>query len=373
MLLFLDGQAHYDTTRIAMKYSKVDTTNVIWSVVPEGRFGNCIKRVSTSRSTFGHLGISPLTTRLAPWTPTKSGVCGFAIKVDDLQRAIAEAIIVVDGNEFFTVMEGAAAHVGVILNPDGTFSLYRSRPTSGIDLLAVSSEGLQSGAWAYIEFKWFIHPTNGTFEIRANGVPIMNYLGNTQDSRQLDILGVWNSVHLLYVEAENNTNPIVLRMCDLYLADLDAADPDDVSDFLGDGIVETIMPNAPGAAANWTPNTGANWDATNERAAPDNDTTYVATTTPGTKDLYHFEDITPGAIVKAAHVCVMARKEDEGTSSIAPIVHQGTTDYLGPTQGVPSLVYDRYITQPWDLNPATGAKFTVAEINAGQFGVQKIS
>jgi len=373
MLLFMDGQAHYDSTRIGMKYSVVTVEGCTWSVVAEGRFGNCIKRVTVGANNAGHLGISPLMTRLGPWTPTTSGVCGFAVKVDDLQEVgESGAGVMPSGEEFFTLMEGSAAHVGLYLNPTGTLSLWRSRFTSSFDKLAESIEGLQSGAWCFLECKWFIDPTVGTFEIRANGVPIMQFTGNTKGSRNGEEIGIWTGVNLLAARPGSG-DVVVLRMCDLYLADRVAADPDDVSDFLGDGIVETILPNGPGSATGWTPNVGANWDATNDDPAPDDDATYVTTTAPGITDLYHFEDLPPGTLVKGAHACILARKDSDGGAAIAPVVHQGGTDYVGPTQGISSITYDRYLTQPYDLNPATMAKFTDAEVNAGQFGVIKIT
>lgn len=372
MLLFLDGQAHYGTAELSKKYSMVNPTGVTWSVTSEGRFGNCIKRETVGVNNAGNLAISPLMTRLGPWAPKTSGVCGFAVKVDDLQRVVQESIVVVGGTEFFSIVEGSIAHVGVILNPDGTFSLWRSRPTSSVDLLAVSSEGLQSNAWAFVEFKWLIHETTGRFEIRANGVTIMDFTGNTRDSAAFDNLGVWNSVHLLCVERTTGAGAqLILRMCDLYLADLTTSAAADVSDFLGDGTIETIMPDSPGAAADWTPNAGPNWDMTDDRPVPDNDATYITATPPGLQDLYNFEDILPGSIVRGVHWNLLARKTEEGSGAVAPVYHAGS-DFVGPIQGVPSIAYDRYLTQPYDFNPATGAAWTSGDVNAGQWGVRKM-
>jgi hypothetical protein len=145
-----------------------------------------------------------------------------------------------------------------------------------------------------------------------------------------------------------------------------------VSDFLGDGVIDTIMPNGVGAATGWLTSSGPNWDMTNDRPAPDDDGTYVRATTPGTKDIYNFEDVPTGAQIKGIQLVAMARKEEEGSSAIKPIIYQGTTEYPGPTQGVASIAYDRFITQPYDLNPATGNKFTDVEINGGQFGFEKV-
>lgn len=376
MLLFMDGMAHYDTARIGMKYSTLGASRTTWAITAEGRFGNCVKKSATSGGPpTGYLQIAPLMTRQAVWAPSAGGVCGFAIKVDDLAAVSGEGgQIGGDTTQgFFVVVEGGSEHVKAWLNPNGTFSVFRNsgNPSAPV-LLAESTEGLASNTWMYVEFKWVLHNSAGSFAIRVNGVTVLSVSGvdTLKDPLAGSTLGVWNVVSLLGVQS--TTPPLLtMRMCDLYLADLVSVDPDDVSDFLGDGVVHTIMPNGVGSAADWTPSVGANWDTVNDRPAPDDDATYVRADTIGQTDVHQFEDIPPGAIVKGVHLLAMARKETEGASAIAPIVHQGSTDYQGPTQGVAAMAYDRYLTQPYDLNPATGDKFTAAEVNAGQFGFVK--
>lgn len=377
MLLFLDGQAHYDTAGIPLKYTTVTTGGCTWAVTPEGRFGNCVKRVCTNAGSTGYIAIAPLMQRTGVWTPTSGGVLGFAMKIDGLGKMDPTTFNYT--NNLLTIVEGPDYHVRVHVNVDGTLMLIRNNglaEDSGVVvILAQSVEGLQEGAWAYIEFKWVIHVTAGFFQCRINHVPVMTYSGPTTELESgFPSLGVWNVVQLLALDSNNfaGTPRTTVRICDLYLADLVAIDSDDVHDLLGDGIVDTIMPNAPGAVAAWVPNTGANWDATNEKPA-DGDTSYVRATAIGTQDSYNFEDIPPSSIVKGAHVNILARKEEEGTSVLAPVFREGGVDYIGPGQGVASLVYDRYLTQPYDINPATGAPFTAAEINADEWGVKKMA
>jgi hypothetical protein len=385
MLLFLDGQGHYDTSRIGLKYSAMDSKMCTWSVAAEGRSGNCIKRLSTnSYSQTGYLDIVPLMTRQGVWTPTNAGVCGFAIKVNDLSY-VNQQINNGAPYAFFVIMEQNDPHILVALNPTGTFYAIRGTASVSDHIIGESAQGLLSNTWMYVEIKWLLHATAGTLEIRVNGIPVLNVSGvNTLGS---DIgggigssgLGVWQNVRLLSVDSTiagsgaNLTYPLVVRMCDLYLADLTTAAPADVSDFLGDGVVETIMPNGVGASTGWTPTgTAANWDAVDDHGVPDDDSTYIRATAPGPLDVYQFEDIATDVVVKGVQVSVLARKETDGSAAVAPVVHQGSTDYLGLTQGVANILYDRYIKQTWDLNPASGAKFLASEINSGQFGVKKV-
>src|SRR5262245_34156392 len=375
MLLFMDGAAHYDTSRIGMKYSVMTNATCDWSIVAEGRYGNCVKRVAkTNFGGNGYLDISPLTYRNGVYVPNSSGVIGFAIKIDDVALSIPNE----NGgpDRLVAGLDGAHEPAKIVLNPSGTIGYVQPwGPLDGYGAtMATSAEGLPSGAWSYLEFKWKIDPSAGFIEVRVNTVPILTFTGDTSSHNPTWFtFGKWNNVRLLQLQSQLGPPWLTTRHCDLYLADLTFADADDAHDFLGDGVIETIMPNGVGASTDWTP-TGAtaNWDTVNDRPAPDNDGTYVSTKFQGLQDTYQYEDVPAASIIKGVHVNILARKEEEGSVVIAPIVRQGSTDYIGPSQGVASLVYDRYITQPYDVNPATLNPWTAAEINAGQWGVKKV-
>jgi hypothetical protein len=241
---------------------------------------------------------------------------------------------------------------------------------AGDVILATSVEAVTGNTWMYVEFKWLIHYTTGYFEIRVNTIPVLTFTGQTRIDDSANF-GVWNSVRLFSVDSTPATPMLVVRYADLYLADLTGG-AGDVKDFLGDGTVQTIFPNGAGLAAGWTPvDATPNWDQVNDKPVNDGDASYVSTTAPGTRDCHQFEDIPAGANVLGVHYNMLVRKEAEGTVTVKPIVGQGGVQYDGPTQGVASLAYDRYLTQPYDVNPATGAAWTAAQINAGQWGIKK--
>src|SRR5262245_25244434 len=201
MLLFMDGMAHYDTSRMAVKWTSVDSTYVTWSVAAEGRTGNCIKRVSTyPGNPAGFLTIVPLTNRLGPWAATASGVCGFALKIDDLSQLDNSTVVL--ANTILRIVEGPSYHVRVQLNRDGTFTLIQNIGSaeggSGATILAHSTEGLQSNAWAYVEFKWLIDAAVGTFTIKVNSITVLSYTGNTRENEALfNSIGIWNAIQIL--------------------------------------------------------------------------------------------------------------------------------------------------------------------------------
>jgi len=379
MLLFMDGMSHYGSAEIAHKYTSVDASYAAWSIVSEGRFGNCLKRVSTHNTSNGSpLGLAPFVTQPGYWTPSSGGVCGFAIKVDDLTRIGGYPSLGQPLGFLVPIEPGVGSplgagpyHIRLLLNANGTFTLQKRASTVGGDsTLANSIEGLQSGAWAYVEIKWIIDHA-GYFEVRVNTIPVMTFTGDTRVTDAASF-GYWTSLNLFVVGGATPPAAVTMRICDFYLADLTGG-ASDVKDFLGDGIIQTIFPNAPGLAAGWTPSGAVNWDMVNDKPIPDGDATYVETTPSGTRDCHQFEDIPASASVLGVHYNILARKVEEGAMTIKPIVGQGGVQYDGPTQGVASIVYDRYLTQPYDTNPATGAPWTAAEINAGQWGLLKVT
>lgn len=370
MLLFMDGMAHYGEPQLGFKYTNRNNTDCTWSIVSEGRFGGtCLKRVSTAPNSgggSGYLDVAPLATRAGLWTPTLSGVCGFAVKIDNLNKISTSPI------GLFMIVEQFFFHLRVIVEGNGTFSVYRILPLGFDEVIATSIEGLQSNTWAYVEFKWILHETDGLFEIRVNTIPVLTFTGKTMGPVS-NTLRLWNAVRLFSLNSNSGAPMLTMRFADLYLADLGGG-AGDVKDFLGDGVIQTIFPNGPGLAAGWTPSSGtANWDLVNDKPLPDYDGTYVETTPPGTRDCHEFEDIPAGANILGVHYNMLARKVDEGTMTVKPIAGQGGVMYDGPTQGVASTAYDRYLTQPYDVNPATGVAWTAAEINAGQWGILKQS
>jgi hypothetical protein len=378
MLLFMDGQSHYDT--IEAKYSRLSPGDATWEVVPEGRAQNAIRRTNivSSEPSDAFLVMAPRMTRLGPWAPTKGGVCGFAFRVNDLNRltGLLPQLTPVD---LFVVMEGTAHHLKVSLTPNGSFLLRgrKKNPTGQELLLAQSVEGIQSGAWNYIEFAWYIDATAGSFQVRLNGTTIINFTGDTDQSSPTDppiaFQGIWTAIQFFGFFGSatlGQPDAFTAWFCDLYLADTAAGVAGDIDSFMGDGQMITIFPSGVGLAADWAPHpAGPNFDQVNDNPVPDGDDTYVSTLTPAARDCYVFEDIPAGATVLAVHYNLLLRKEDAGSARVAPIAAQAAVQYVAPDQGVGADTYSRYLSAPYDVNPATNLTWTAPEINAGQWGL----
>lgn len=236
--------------------------------------------------------------------------------------------------------------------------------------LATGTTVLASAVPYYIELKATIDSAAGSYTLKINEVQELTAAGvntrgvgtnNSADSVRLggglgfSIFGGGSFFNAGYFD-------------DFYCCDGSGA----VNiDFLGDVRVQCLFPNGAGATTGWTPLSGANYTNVDDTAA-DDDTTYVSTGAAGTIDTYAMTDLaaTTGT-VKGVQTVIDARKDDSGTRTIAPVLHIGATDYVGTNQNIMTS-YSLFI-QEYDVSPATAAAFTVAEVNALNFGPKLVA
>lgn len=376
MLLYIDGVGHYATDEIDKKWTTVDSTDGTWAVIAEGRFNNALKKTYTSTSAnFGQCGYvetAPLMTQSGVWTPTASGVCGFAYRVNDLSYVYNSGQVGAEGFALFSLRDGPEHVMSVTLNDSGTMSLWLQAydgSTVNTVLKGSSVQGLRSNVWAFLEFKWLIHASAGSFEIRMNGVSIFTYSGALYPSGLLQsYTGTWNAARVGSVPADSTS--LRTWLCDYYLLDLTGIGSQ-LRDFLGDVTIDYIVPDGVGNSSGWTPLSGANWTNV-EEVPPDEDTTYVSATTVNTRDSYTMQNVPAGTEPLGFQTLIYARKETEGGASLKPTYREGITNYDSNTQGIATPDEYRYIIQPYDTNPATSVTITEAEINAAEFGVLKV-
>lgn len=154
---------------------------------------------------------------------------------------------------------------------------------------------------------------------------------------------------------------------DVYVATIDS----DTPDFLGDVYVQTLYPNGEGDYLEWTPDVGTvHYTRVNEHQ-PDGDASVVKSNTPNARDIYNFEDLPPlTPVVYAAQLNLVVRKNNVATREIKPMIRQDGTDYLGPSDFLPSS----YDVHQWLLsNDPTGADWDVGHINNDQYGIKLIT
>ena len=123
----------------------------------------------------------------------------------------------------------------------------------------------------------------------------------------------------------------------------------------------------------FTPSAGSvHYSLVAEAPDDDGDASYVESGTVGHKDLYGYQDLTgtPAAIM-AVQLATVARKDDAGSRSLRAVLKSGATTANGATRvlGTSYALYD----DRFEVDPATGAAWTKAGVDALQAGVEVVA
>lgn len=383
MLLFCDGFSYYDVSYLGRKWNKTDD-NVVWDVTNVGRTDGAVTRANTNNNSLtGYLEFSPIKTQNGTWSPQRSGVCGFALRIDDLSKLTGTPG---SGGSYFSVntllnvMNANWTMFHCTINPTGTITVYQYRFSGGAQIpLVTTIEAIRNNEWAFLEFKWTLSTsssnTDGSLVIRSNGVIILNYTGILfPDNFPAPApSALWTTVRVLGLSSSAISPFLNMRMCDFYLLDTVAsADPSNPNnDFLGDITISYIKPDNNGSVNDWTPLSGANWQNVSE-IPPDGDTSYVSATAPNSRDNYVFTT-TSATNILGLQQSQLLRKVDDGAATIKPVYRLATTNYDGIEAAVASTTNYSFILSPYDVNPSNDLKFTQSDINNGQFGIIKVT
>ena len=237
-------------------------------------------------------------------------------------------------------------------------SVYRGQ---AVTLLGTTSAGIVAvgGEWVYLEVKATIDDTVGSVEVRAYGSSLLSLSGI--DTRNADIAGV-AQIHL-----GHNTGAAtsVLSFDDWYICDTTGSINNTFLATTTNNIrIFDVAPNAAGDSTQFTPNTGTNFAAA---ASWDDDTTYVADSTVGHRDLYNLADTPSGAAnIAGVMVSYRARKDDATARSLALGLKSGGTIFDQTAVGLTNA----YVTtnQMFESDPATSAPWTKTAVDALQLG-----
>jgi hypothetical protein len=345
-LLFMDGCDHYGSLDDALAGDKWDSVGSGTSYEASGgRFGGGALRTTLDdqfwRKKF--TTASPLTVivQAAMFIPSSA-----TFSATDVIMSLD-----FDGSQniSFTISGGV-----------GTIQVRRGGVTG--NLLATSDTSLIKDAWNYLEIKLFISDTVGTVIIKQDGNETLNATGlDTKNGAAA--LGT-NGISLGNVFSTS----IPIDWDDIICMD----DTGSVlNDFLGDVRIETIYPDDDGTTTDFTP-TGAgttNADRVDDGdAGPDDDTTYVESSTVGHIDLYTMANLATADIsaIHAVQAVNFAKKDDAGSRTSRNLIRTGTTTDNGPSNGL-NEVYS-YATNILEEDPDTATQWTESGVNGVEVG-----
>ncbi len=239
--------------------------------------------------------------------------------------------------------EGASLGMNVRLLTSGEYQVRL-----GTSALATTSGEARLDAWHYIEFKVVTHGSSGSYELRIGGSTVLSDSG-------IDTMIGSNAWH---DTVRFHSASSLMLIDDIYIDD---------STLHGDHRVVTLLPDAAGDDADFTPSSGNNYQAVDE-SAHNSDSDYVESSTTDHQDLHGVpapSDI--GTIVGIQHV-VIARKTDVTNFDIKLVTKSGSTESVDSAQTVDSSSYTakRRILED---DPDTSAAWADASaVGAAQFG-----
>lgn len=346
MNLFLEGWGHLATAQMPLKWDSVDPFHIITT---GGRYSANALSASSLSATAGTLK------QLSPGTPFE-GLCGYHVNYSSLGLGGG-------GFNFFTefaVWNGTTPLLTFVImdsaSGNGTMRVFRGSYT-GTVLGTTADPVVTVGSHKNVQIRWLIDPTNGEIEIRrenASGVQEVALLltGINTGSTPWNRVGFWPGTNEFFSHIWVNDRSGTRNT---YFEPVSAR-------------VLTGLPDANGTVA-WTPSTGSNFAAVDD-ASPNADTDYVAAGAAALRDRYSLTPLSTFDHVHAVQLNVIARKLSSGFSpTLSGLAVQSGADYVAAAQAVP-LPYTDLRTN-WDENPATGNEWTIAEINAGEFGQER--
>jgi len=235
---------------------------------------------------------------------------------------------------------------------------------NGTVLAGPGATVLALNVFYYIELKVvFATGATGSFTLRVNGV-------NELTGATVQTAATANASANQIACHPYETGGAALDFDDFYLCDATGAQN---NDFLGDVRVQAILPSAAGATTQWTPSAAVANYTTVDEATPNDDTDYNSSATLNQIDTYAYGDVTPTTgTVKGIQTNCYARKDDAGIRTIAPVIRHAAVDYVQANLPNLSTSY-QYLPQVVELNPGTGVAFTIADVNAAEFGVKLIA
>jgi hypothetical protein len=346
-LIYWDGFDDYSVAQIGRYWQTVfNTVNI--TVAANGRNGTNNCRFNSGTNCMIGFTVGSVAT----------GTVGFALRLGSAPTGGNGAVV--------TFWDGVAnnSQLSVSLNTSGQFVAQRSG--TGGTILGTSTFALNTGVYYYVEVQATISTTVGVVTVRVNGTTVLNLTAqNTQGTANASFTSVY-----LNDDAVNGNHGMSrywgnVDVDDLYI--------DNAATFHGDCRVETVFATGVGFSNTFTPTgAAANWQCVSENPA-DDDTTYVAGTAAGNIDLYAFAAIatTTGA-VQGVMQMMIARNDSAGTTTLGAECRSGTTNFVDAGQNVGSTTYNGYFLLRL-VDPNTSAAWTIANVNAAQFGVNRIA
>jgi hypothetical protein len=253
-------------------------------------------------------------------------------------------------------MRGSATNVlRMTLIVSGADRFLRFINSAGTTL-ATGTTTILVNQWYHAAIKCVVNASTGSVELRLNGLTSSEMAASSVNtgSTNIDTLGF---------ETGNSQQ---MYIDNLYALDTTGSSP--TNDWIGAKKIETLAPNGNGANTAWT-GVYTDWD---DSTSHDTDTTYASSSTPGDRETSTLTDLVSTGTVYAVQTNLVARKDDAGARTIAPVIRIGSTNYDGTTTAGLTSSYANY-KQLYDRLDPSGASWTAATVNAMEAGAKEVA
>lgn len=341
-LLFAEGFDDFATAAdISLTASAVPGDSV--GIFPgRGGIGHAIEISTQNSVVWSFAGASPL-------------VVGFAIEA-------SEQFATGGSPAFFNIVAfqtGSAVRLCSIKQVfPATISFYDSTNVSNTDLGTGLLGSVPFKNWAsYVEIMLTVG-NPGSITVMIDGLLAFTAAGNFG-------AGTCNTVVLANGNIGGFTGFDDLRVND-------TTGPAPLNGFMGDTRITSAPPTGDGAELQWTPLSGGVHYSEVDEYPIDYDASYVNAPAAGLTDTYTFGPLAaPVGTIAAVQVRDYAKTDSGGTDKLQAIARIGGADFLAP--GGDQFVHAVYtgLDFIYPTNPSTGLPWTIAQINAAQFGQKR--
>ncbi|USN15479.1 hypothetical protein KIKIMORA_03370 [Brevundimonas phage vB_BpoS-Kikimora] len=317
-----------------------------------GRLGGpCINRTSSNQGMLSKMLPTPLA-----GVGQDAVICSVSVYLDNTPAVVRPVMSVYNiGPQAPTSGSGPWAvatetWITASIDTNNCISLYRTGT-----LMATATTPLPLTEWKRIEMRVAnIDDVGATAEIRVNGETVISFTGDlyTAGAKTVYTVGYHTSTHW--------------RLDDFLILDSSGST---MNGFLGDIVMETLRPTGPGTTTQSTATGAATpWQAVSE-VAPNGNTSYTAINTVGNKDTYVFADSTATSATVHAVVAVTTMKTT-GMSprKVAPVARLSGTEADGTPRAVMIDMTTAYRAEQSIVPRPGGGNWTIAEVNAAEFG-----
>jgi len=258
------------------------------------------------------------------------------------------------GSDSIRLRRGATEQIRFDFIQGSNSSFMKIQVKRGATTLATTAD-IAIGIFTYVEVDSLMNTATGTYAVYVNEQLLVSGAGaNTADSGS-------NQGDVVDITLDGGTTG---KIDDIYVAD---------GTLKGDMKILGFAVNSDGATTTWTPDSGTtHFDRVNDSPTTTNDGTYVKSDTVGNLDLFgHVALAGVTTPILAVQTKISAAMEAVGTRNIREVCRSGGSNFNGGTQAISDLGY-KTIFEVREVDPNTAAAWTLANLNAAQFGVEVV-